>query len=98
MTTKDYIISSIKINRHTHRRLGIRNVGLFGSYSSNEQSVKSDIDILIDFNPEMENFDNYMAVCDILEDLFKSEKVEIVTINGLSPYIGPQILNEVVYV
>ena len=98
MTTKDYIISAIETNRPEFNRLGVRNVGLFGSYSRDEQSVKSDIDILIDFNPEMENFDNYMAVCDIFEQLFKNEKVEIVTINGLSPYIGPKILNEVVYV
>jgi hypothetical protein len=98
MTTKDYIISAIKTKRQTLERLGIRNVGLFGSYSRDEQSDKSDIDILIDFKPEMENFDNYMAVCDIFEQLFKNEKVEIVTFNGLSPYIGPMILNEVVYV
>ena len=98
MTTKDYIISTIKTNRQTINRLGIQNVGLFGSYSRNEQSVKSDIDILIDFKPEMENFDNFMAVCDLFEQLFKNEKVEIVTLNGLSPYIGPRILNEVVYV
>jgi hypothetical protein len=98
MTTKDYIISAIKTNRQTLIRMGIQNVGLFGSYSRDEQSVKSDIDILIDFIPEMENFDNYMAVCDLFEQLFKNEKVDIVTRNGLSPYIGPKILNEVVYV
>ena len=98
MTTKDYIISAIKTNRQTFNRLGIRNIGLFGSYIRDEQSDKSDIDILIDFKPEMENFDNYMAAYDIFEELFKNEKVEIVTINGLSPYIGPKILNEVMYV
>jgi uncharacterized protein len=98
MTNKEYIISTIKTNLHKLNRLGIKNVGLFGSYARDEQSVKSDIDILIDFIPEMENFDNYMAVCDIFENLFKNEKVEIVTKNGLSPYIGPRILNEVVYV
>jgi predicted nucleotidyltransferase len=98
MTTKDYIMSTIKTNRQSLTRLGIQNVGLFGSYSRDEQSVKSDIDILIDFIPEMENFDNYMAVCDLFEQLFKNEKVEIITKNGLSPYIGPKILNEVVYV
>jgi uncharacterized protein len=98
MTTKDYIISTIKTNRQTLNSLGIQNVGLFGSYSRNEQSDKSDIDILIDFKPDMENFDNLMAVCNIFEQLFKNEKVEIVTKNGLSPYIGPKILDEVVYV
>jgi hypothetical protein len=39
-----------------------------------------------------------MAVYDIIEKLFKNEKVEIVTKNGLSPHIGPKILNEVQYV
>jgi predicted nucleotidyltransferase len=98
MTTKDYIISAIKTNRQPLIRLGIQNICLFGSYSRDEQSDKSDIDILIDFKPEMENYDNYMAAYDIFEELFKNEKVEIVTLNGLSPYIGPKILKEVVYV
>jgi len=39
-----------------------------------------------------------MAVCDLMEKLFKNKRIEIVTKNGLSPYIGPMILNEVVYV
>ncbi len=98
MTTKDHVLSTIKSNKSEFSRFGIRNIGLFGSYSREEQSDKSDIDILIDFDPDKENYDNYMAVYDIFERLFKDEKVEIVTINGLSPYIGPKILNEVLYV
>jgi uncharacterized protein len=98
MTTKDLILSTIKINKPDLYRFGVRDIGLFGSYVRNEQSDKSDIDILIDFEPDQENYDNYMAVYDIFELLFKNERVEIVTKNGLSPYIGPQILNEVVYV
>jgi len=98
MTTKDFILTTITTNRKKLNQFGIINVGLFGSYVRNEQSDKSDIDILIDFDPEMENYDNYIAVCEIFEQLFKNEKVEIVTKNGLSPYIGPRILNEVIYV
>jgi len=98
MITKDFILSTLKTNKKSFFRLGIREIGLFGSYSRDEQSEKSDIDILIDFEPALENYDNYMAACDIFENLFKNENVEIVTKNGLSPYIGPKILNEVVYV
>ena len=79
-------------------RFGILKVGLFGSYVRGDESEKSDIDLLIDYDPDHENFDNYMAVCDILEQLFRNEKLEIVTKNGLSPYIGPKILKEVQYV
>lgn len=77
---------------------GVNQIGLFGSYSRNEQSEKSDIDLLIDFVSGKESFDNYMAVYDLFEDIFKNEKVEVVTKNSLSPYIGPEILKEVLYV
>lgn len=77
---------------------GVNQIGLFGSYSRNEQSEKSDIDLLIDFVTGKESFDNYMAVYDFFEDIFKNEKVEVVTKNSLSPYIGPEILKEVLYV
>jgi predicted nucleotidyltransferase len=98
MTTKENILNTLKFHKPEFFALGIRDVGLFGSYARNNQSEKSDIDILIDFYPEQENYDNYMAVCDIFETLFKNEKIEIVTKNGLSPYIGPSILKEVMYV
>jgi hypothetical protein len=98
MTTKDFIISTIKTHKSELSQFGIKDIGLFGSYAREEQSVKSDIDILIDFEPDKENFDNYMAVYDYFEELFKNEKIDIVTKNGLSPYIGPSILNEVLYV
>jgi predicted nucleotidyltransferase len=98
MTTKDNILKILKSNKLKLSEFGIRNVGLFGSYIRNEQSSDSDIDLLIDFEPEKENFDNFMAVCDLFEKLFINEKIEVVTKNGLSPYIGPQILNEVQYV
>ena len=75
----------------------MKNVGLYGSYVRDEQSVSSDIDLLIDFDPDYQKFDNYMALCDYLENLFQGERVEIVTRSGLSPYIGPKILKEVVY-
>jgi hypothetical protein len=98
MFTRDFILSSIKSNKPELSRLGIREIGLFGSYSRDEQSDVSDIDILIDFYPDKENFDNLIAVYELLERLFKNKKIEIVTKNGLSPYIGPGILNEVKYV
>jgi predicted nucleotidyltransferase len=76
----------------------VSSIGLLGSILQNEQTVTSDIDLLIDFEPDKESFDNYMAVYDMVESLFKNEKIEIVTKNGLSKYIGPKILKNVFYV
>jgi len=98
MTSKENILKVLKSNKPKFSKFGIRNVGLFGSYLHNEQSSESDIDLLIDFEPEKESFDNYMAAYDLFEKLFKNEKIGVVTKNGLSPYIGPKILNEVQYV
>jgi uncharacterized protein len=98
MTKTDHILSKLKDNKSSLAQFGVRNVGLFGSYVRGEQSNSSDIDILIEFDTEKENFDNYMSAFDLIEELFKNERVEIVTVNGLSPYIGPKILKEVKYV
>lgn len=98
MRTKENILNALKSRKQEFSNLGIKNVGLFGSYARNEQVNNSDIDVLVDFNPDAENFDNLMAVYDIIEQLFHGEKIEVVTLNGLSPYIGPSILNEVQYV
>ena len=73
-------------------------LGLFGSTVRGENTEHSDIDILIDFQPEKETYQNFMSVCDKLESVFKRCKLDIVTFKGLSPYIGNHILNEVEYV
>ncbi len=98
MTTKENILAILKTHKAEFAKLGVSNIGLFGSYLHDKQSDKSDIDLLIDFEPEKENFDNYMAAYDMFENLFKNEKIELVTKNGLSKYIGPKILNDIMYV
>jgi predicted nucleotidyltransferase len=97
MTTRENILSKIKLIKQDLKDLGVKHIGLFGSYSRNDQNENSDIDILIDFEPEKEYFDNFMLVCELIENLFKDHKIEIITKNGLSPHIGPKILNEVMY-
>jgi uncharacterized protein len=98
MTTKDHILDTLKAHKKVLKTFGIRDIGLFGSYVHGSQNKESDIDLLIDFEPDKENFDNYMAAYDLFESLFKNDRVEVVTKNGLSPYIGPKILKEVLYV
>lgn len=96
-SAKESVLQKIKSVKAELALYGIRDIGVFGSYARGEQTDVSDIDILIDFEPHRENFDSYMAVYDILEALFGNRRIDIVTKNGLSPYIGPQILQEVQY-
>ncbi len=78
--------------------VGVTQLGLFGSTVRDENTAKSDIDILIDFAIEQETYPNFMNACQILENGFKRYKLDVVTRKGLSPYIGQTILREVEYV
>jgi predicted nucleotidyltransferase len=98
MLSKKHIKDEILSNSLLIRQHGISKIGLFGSFARQEQTSGSDIDILIDFQQDKETFDNFMAICDLLDSIFKGYKVEVVTMGGLSPYIGPHILNSVEYV
>lgn len=98
MTTREYILTTLSVQKPKLYELGIAEIGLFGSYVRNEQTETSDIDILIDFKPGKVSFDDYMKAYDLLEEVFVGEKVSVVTKDGLSKYIGPYILREVKYV
>ena len=98
MLTKRKILGALQEKKELLTQYGVKKIGLFGSYSKNKQKKDSDIDILVDFYSEQETFDNLMAIYGILEDTFKNYKIEIVTKNGLSKYIGSYILKETEYV
>lgn len=91
------ILATLQAHKPQFERYGVSSVGLFGSCSRNQQRDDSDIDLLIDFFPEKENFDNFMSIYDLMESLFKGEKIELITKKGLSKYIGPHILKDVIY-
>ncbi len=52
MTNKNYILLEIRRQKSELFKLGIVKIGLFGSYVRENQTGNSDIDILIEFEPE----------------------------------------------
>jgi predicted nucleotidyltransferase len=93
--TKEHILSLIQEHQSQIRNLGIKRLGLFGSFVRHQQD--SDIDVLVEFESGCKTFDNFMRVTLFLEELF-TRRVELVTPEALSSYIGPHILREVEYV
>lgn len=75
------------------RSLGVSRLALFGSFLKGTQHAGSDVDLLIEFAPGRKSYDNFAAACDLLEDQL-GRRVELVTIESLSPFIGPKILRE----
>jgi uncharacterized protein len=94
--TKQDIFSALHQNRSRLRTFGVRRIGLFGSFVRGEQRPESDIDLLVEFEPNKKSFDVFMELSFFLEDLLQ-HRIELVTSESLSPYIGPHILKEVEY-
>jgi predicted nucleotidyltransferase len=95
--TKQDILNVIDQNRSVLRALGVIKIGLFGSFVRGEQHQESDIDLLIEFEPGRKTFDTFMELSFFLEEVLQ-RRIELVTLESLSPYIGPHILKEVEYV
>ena len=97
MKEKDNIVDELSAHANEIRALGVRRIGIFGSFVRNQQNKTSDLDLLVEFDDGKKSFDNYISLSYFLERLLNLP-VEIVTPESLSPYIGPYILKEVEYV
>jgi hypothetical protein len=73
--------------------LGVRRLALFGSVLRNQARPDSDVDLLVEFAPGQKSFDRFLALCDLLETRL-GHRVELVTTEALSPFLGPHILAE----
>ncbi|MDZ7310770.1 MAG: nucleotidyltransferase family protein [candidate division KSB1 bacterium] len=97
MQTKADVWSALKLNQDRIEALGVKKLGLFGSFVRNEQRQDSDIDLLVEFEPGQKTFKNFMQLSFLLEDIL-NRRVELVTCEALSPYIRPYVIQEVEYV
>ncbi|NJL28878.1 MAG: nucleotidyltransferase family protein [Thermoanaerobaculia bacterium] len=94
--TKEDVFQRLAEHKAEIRALGVRRLGLFGSFVRGEQRSHSDVDLLVEFERGDKSFDRFMHLSFLLEDLL-GRTVELVTTEALSPYIGPHVLEEVEY-
>jgi uncharacterized protein len=97
VANKEDIFKILEKHRDTIATYGVCQYGLFGSFIRNEQHNESDVDILVEFEPDKKTFDNFINLAFYLEDIL-GRKVDLITKESLSPYLGPHILQEVQYV
>jgi predicted nucleotidyltransferase len=95
--TKQDLLEVLAKHHNQIKALGVKRLGLFGSFVRDEPHDTSDVDLLVEFEAGQKTFDHFMALSFLLEDLLQ-RRIELVTPEALSPYIGPYILREVEYV
>jgi hypothetical protein len=90
---REEVVKRLRAAEAQVRSLGIRRLALFGSAARGEARPNSDIDLLVEFEPERKTYDSFLALGELLERLLE-QPVELVTTEALSPFIGPHILAE----
>ena len=94
---KKEIIEIIKHNKkEISSRYGVKKLGLFGSYVKDRQRKRSDIDLLVTFDRDIDLFE-FVDLRDYLEERLHA-KIDLVMESALKPKIRKHILAEVEYV
>ncbi len=73
---------------------GVRRLGLFGSCARGENTPKSDLDFVVDF--ERKSFDAYMDLKAFLEQLFGC-RVDLVIADAIKPRLRTPILEGAIH-
>ena len=96
MTSLNIILETLKQNKpYLHEKYGVSEIGVFGSYTRNDFTEDSDVDILVDFDRPIGI--EFIDLADELENLLKI-KVDLVSKNGIRPDYYKQIERELNYV
>ncbi len=96
MKHKDQILALLKQQLpFLKQNFKVKSIGLFGSYAREEQTEKSDIDMLVEFEAPV-GFFKFMELEDYLSGKLEI-KVDLVILDALKPLIKPYIMAEAVY-
>jgi len=94
---RDEVIARLKEAEPALRARGIRHAAVFGSVARGEERPDSDIDILVDLDPEAQlTIYDYVGIKEYVSELFDGA-VDVVSSGGLKPLIRPRVTAEAKY-
>jgi hypothetical protein len=91
--TREQAVERLRAAEEEIRALGVERLALFGSVLHGTAGPDSDVDLLVQFSRGAKTFDRFLALCELLEERL-GRRVELVTTEALSPFLGPRILAE----
>jgi len=97
MLNREQVIAVLRWHEPELRRRGVSHAALFGSVARGEERPASDIDILIELDPQTPvGLFEYVGITQYLADLFTA-RVDVANRSGLKPLARPRIERDAVY-
>lgn len=91
--TRQHVVDRLVECEPEIRDFGVQRLALFGSVLHDRARPDSDVDLIVQFRPGAKTFDRLVGLAELLEKRL-GRPVELVTLEALSPYLGPRILAE----
>lgn len=96
MKTLEKLMATLAEHKEELRkRFKVKEIGIFGSYVREEQTKKSDVDILVAFYETIDLF-TFVELENYLRDIL-GVKVDLVMKEGIKPRLKEKILSEAAY-
>ena len=94
---RDEIIARLRAREADLRAQGVAHAALFGSVARSEQRPDSDIDIMVELDPEIVvTIFDYVGVKDFIAQMFDAP-VDVVSREGLKPLVRPGVTADAIY-
>jgi predicted nucleotidyltransferase len=98
--TREEVLQVLKDHEAELRERGVAHAALFGSLARGEAGPRSDIDVLIRFDPEAPvTLWDYVGLKRIVAGMLKrtGRKVDVIDLDGMSRYVRPSVERDAVY-
>ena len=94
---KEQVIATLRAHQRELRDRGVRHAALFGSIARGEDDVTSDIDVLIELEPQAPvGLFEYVGIEQYLDDLFVG-RVDVANRESLKAHVRPSAERDAIY-
>ena len=96
-TSADEIISFLRLNRELlNKSFGVIRIGIFGSFARGEQSVTSDIDMVVEMDKDKKNIHSFLKLKRFLENEMERE-IDLGFEHSLKPAVKEKVIKQIIY-
>ena len=93
---KQFILQKLRsLKPALQEKYGVNELALFGSYSRDEQTKESDIDIMVDFSKPIGI--EFLDVVYLLKEEFKAAEVQVVSKKGIREKYYDRLKQDLLY-